>query len=82
MIITAIGKLQAREGFEFIYTGPQQQCRECKYKNVCITLERGNMYRVSKVRNVEHPCPIHFSGIKVIEVEKINKGFIVKGLLL
>jgi len=78
MNITGIGKLQAKEGYEYSYLGPSHECDSCKYKNACITLEIGKKYKITKVRDITHDCPVHYSEIKIVEVEKVKDILIVE----
>ncbi len=68
-IITLVGKGLAEEGREFISGGEADPCRECEYEDVCIgNVEKGRRYRITKVRDVNHQCPVHKGGVKVVEV--------------
>lgn len=67
--ITLVGERQAVEGHEFVYRGPQPECRECRVKAVCLNQEAGRRYRVTKVRDVSHPCLLNEEQARVIEVE-------------
>jgi hypothetical protein len=70
-IITAVGSPQAKEGYVFFYIGPVNECRECRFKNACINLEKGKAYRVVKVRtDKKHNCRVHENAITIVEVEK------------
>ena len=68
MDVTLVPVEFAKEGVEFQYLGPSQECRECKLKNVCLRLEEGKWYRVVGIRGNEHECKIHNNG-KVVSVE-------------
>lgn len=71
-IITAVGSGQAKEGYVFIYFGPVNECRECRYKNACINLEKGKMYTVTAVRKDKtHECKVHEQTITIVEVDKV-----------
>ncbi len=71
-MITLVGKKLAKEGFEFQYVGPLLECRDCKLKNVCFNLDEGKWYRVTKVRDKEHECKVHYEGkVVTVEVEEI-----------
>ncbi|MEM3445395.1 MAG: UPF0179 family protein [Thermoplasmata archaeon] len=71
-IITAVGSTQAKEGYVFIYAGPVNECRDCRYKNACINLEKGKAYKVTAVRKDKtHECKVHEKTITIVEVEKV-----------
>lgn len=71
-MITLIGTKLAIKGMEFMHCGGASACGKCRFKNTCIdTLEEGRLYRITEVKNTEHPCPIHEGGkVKVVVVEK------------
>ena len=71
VLVTVVGKLQCKEGFEFVFGGPLAECRDCKVRNVCFHLEENRRYRVKGVREVRHDCKIHEDGVRVVEVEKV-----------
>jgi uncharacterized protein (UPF0179 family) len=71
VLVTVVGKLQCKEGFEFVFGGPLAECRDCKVRNVCFHLEENRRYRVRSIREVQHDCRIHEEGVRVVEVEKI-----------
>ena len=71
VLVTVVGKMQCKEGFEFVFGGPLAECRDCKVRNVCFHLEENRRYRVRSVRDVQHDCRIHEDGVRVVEVEKI-----------
>ncbi|CAD55658.1 UPF0179 family protein [Pyrococcus abyssi] len=69
MVITLVGEKLAKPGLEFIYYGPGEPCKTCRLARVCIgNLEPGRRYKVIKVRNIEHPCPLHEGKVRVVEV--------------
>lgn len=67
--VTLVGERQAAEGHEFVYRGPQPECRPCKVRTVCLNQELGRRYRVTHVRDVAHPCLLNEERAQVIEVE-------------
>lgn len=67
--ITLVGERQAVEGHEFVYRGPQPECRECRVKAVCLNQDAGRRYRITKVRDVSHPCLLNEEQARVVEVE-------------
>ncbi|MCE5214189.1 MAG: UPF0179 family protein [Methanobacterium sp.] len=73
-MITLIGNILATEGLEFIHCGPVPACEKCRFKNTCIdTLEEGRMYKITQVKDTQHPCAVHEGGkVKVVNVEKAN----------
>lgn len=71
-ILTAIGINQAEKGFEFVYVGPDDKCKDCKIKNICIQLKKGRRYRVIDIREKVHNCKVHEGGVKIVEVERAN----------
>ena len=77
--ISLIGLDLAREGLEFTFTSPLQICSECRVRNVCFSLEPGRAYKITKVREKEHPC-IVFRGdkVKTIEVEEADETMNLK----
>ncbi|MDO9537526.1 MAG: UPF0179 family protein [Thermoplasmata archaeon] len=83
VMLTVIGKKMATPGFEFIFFGPNSDCKECKVKNICFHLEKGTKYRVVGTRNVTHKCPIHEDGVVVVQVEAVpRKGVILKKIAI
>ncbi|HIJ00455.1 MAG TPA: UPF0179 family protein, partial [Candidatus Methanomethylophilaceae archaeon] len=69
-MITLIGKRQAKEGAHFIYLGPLSECKECRLRGVCLNMEQGALYEVTRLRDVTHDCDVHDEGVCVVEVEK------------
>ena len=68
-MITLIGKDLAKEGQEFVFLGPADECENCRFKSSCIgSLEENRKYVVTDVKENEQKCPIH-SGGAVIPVE-------------
>ncbi len=74
--VSFIGTQIAKEGLEFTFAGPLQECSSCKVKNVCFSLEQGRDYRITKVREKTNPCGI-FLGDRAtaVEVEELD-GFL------
>ena len=67
-MITLIGKDLAKEGQEFVFLGPADECENCRFKSSCIgNLEPNRKYVVKEVKENEQNCPIHSQG-KVIPV--------------
>jgi len=71
VLVTVVGERQCKKGFEFVFSGPLAECRECKVKTVCFHLEPNRLYRVTEVREVHHECNVHEEGVRVVEVEKL-----------
>lgn len=71
VLVTVVGELQCRKGFEFVFSGPLAECRECKVRNICFHLEENKWYRVTGVRDVHHECKVHDGGVRVVEVERV-----------
>ncbi len=67
--ITLVGERQAVAGHEFVYRGPQPECRECRVKSACLNQDIGRRYRVLHVREVAHPCLLNEERARVVEVE-------------
>ena len=68
-MITLIGKDLAKEGQEFVFLGPADDCENCRFKSSCIgNLELNRKYVIKEVKENEQKCPIHAEG-KVIPVE-------------
>jgi uncharacterized protein (UPF0179 family) len=70
-LITLIGENLAKEGNEFIYIGPSNECKNCKLKTVCFNLKKGRHYRIEKIREKKHNCNIHEGKTSVIEVKEL-----------
>ncbi len=69
MVITLVGEKLAKPGLEFIYEGPAEPCKTCRLARVCVgNLEPGRRYRIVRVRNIEHSCPLHEGKVRVVEV--------------
>ena len=80
MVFTLIGKLLAKEGFEFIYySSGSEECNDCDLRDACLNLEENWGYRVVKVRDVEHDCALHEGGGKGVDVEPIPMEISVEG---
>ena len=69
MVITLVGEKLAKPGVEFIYYGAADPCKTCRLARVCVgNLEPGRRYKVVRVRNIEHSCPLHEGKVRVVEV--------------
>lgn len=68
-MITLIGVDLAKEGQEFVFLGPADECEDCRFKSSCVgNLEVNRKYIVTSIKDNEQKCPIHAEG-KVIPVE-------------
>jgi uncharacterized protein (UPF0179 family) len=70
-LVTLIGEFLATEGNEFIYLGPNNDCRNCKLKTVCFNLKQGRKYKIDKVRDKRHNCSVHERTTTVVEVKEM-----------
>jgi len=70
-LITLIGEKLAKQNEEFIYLGPNNECRNCKLKTVCFNLQQGREYKINKVRDKQHSCNIHEGNVVVVEVNPL-----------
>lgn len=67
-LVTLIGERLAKDGDEFIYFGPNNECRNCKLKTVCFNLKQGREYKITKVRDKQHHCNVHEGNVVAVEV--------------
>ncbi len=69
--LTLIGERLATEGMEFVYRGEASACTGCPYREQCLTLETGQKYRVTSVREGASTlaCGVHDTGVTAVEVE-------------
>ncbi len=72
-MLTMVGTDIAAVGTEFIAMGETEGCADCRFRNVCITLEKGRKYRITAVRPVTHPCIAHEDEVQVVEVEQVPR---------
>ena len=70
-LVTLIGEKLAKENEEFIYLGPQNDCKNCKLKTVCFNLKQGGRYKILKVRDKRHSCNVHDGSAAVVEVQEM-----------
>ncbi|WP_457612132.1 UPF0179 family protein, partial [Methanocaldococcus sp.] len=68
-MITLIGEKLAKVDEKFIYLGELEECKDCKFKKLCHSLERGRVYKIKSVRSAVHDCKVHYNGVKLVEVE-------------
>jgi uncharacterized protein (UPF0179 family) len=70
-LVTLIGEKLAEEETEFIYLGPNNECRNCKLKTVCFNLKPGRKYKITSVRDKRHNCNVHEGNAAVVEVKEM-----------
>ena len=71
-LVTLIGEKLAKKDEEFIYIGPNNECRNCKLKTVCFNLKPGRKYRITNIRDKRHNCNVHEGTAAVVEVQDIK----------
>jgi len=69
-LVTLIGEKLAKKDAEFVYIGPNNECRNCKLKTVCFNLKTGRKYKVINLRDKRHNCNVHEGAAAVIEVQE------------
>jgi len=69
-LVTLIGEKLARNDAEFIYIGPNNECRNCKLKTVCFNLKIGRKYKITNIREKKHNCNVHEGTVIVVEVQE------------
>jgi len=70
-LVTLIGEKIAIKDNEFIYLGPNNECRNCKLKTVCFNLKPGRRYKITEIRDKKHSCDIHEGLASVVEVKEL-----------
>ena len=70
-LVTLIGEKLAIVETEFIYIGPNNDCRNCKLKTVCFNLKPGRKYKITTIREKRHNCNVHDGNAAVVEVQEI-----------
>lgn len=70
-LVTLIGEKLAKKEIEFIYLGPNNECRNCKLKTVCFNLKPGRKYKITNVRDKRHNCNVHEGTTAVVEVQEM-----------
>jgi uncharacterized protein (UPF0179 family) len=69
-VITLIGEDLAEVGLSFIFDGPAEACKSCRFKASCVdSLEKGRKYTIRNVKDITQKCDIHNGVVKSIEVE-------------
>ncbi|HDO19763.1 MAG TPA: UPF0179 family protein [Thermoplasmatales archaeon] len=61
----------AKKDTEFIYLGPNPECKNCKVKTACFNLKKGRRYKITGIRNKRHSCNLHDGGVRVVEVKEL-----------
>lgn len=79
VLLTVIGRKLAKPGAEFIFTGPNSGCKDCRVKTICFHLEAGTRYRIKNVRDVVHDCPQHEDNVVIVEVEPVPVDAVIPG---
>lgn len=69
-LVTLIGERLAEKGKEFVYIGPNNECKNCKLKTVCFNLKPGKKYKITNIRDKKHICNVHEGTAAVIEVQE------------
>ena len=69
--ITLVGERQAQVGHEFIYRGAQPECTPCKVRGACLNQDVGRRYRITRIRDITHPCLLNEERARVVEVEPV-----------
>ena len=70
-LITLIGEKLAIEGMEFVYLGPNNECKNCKLKTVCFNLKPGRNYKITNVRDKKHTCNVHEGNAVIVELSEL-----------
>ncbi len=70
-MITIVSSEVAKEGYEFVFLGPENECKNCRLKNVCVGLRVGGRYRIVGVRDKEHDCKLVNGPGRVVDVEEM-----------
>lgn len=67
------GERWSKEGEEFVFLGPQPECKDCRLKGPCLHLTLGQRYRITRRRDVHHDniCKLHEDGVRVVEVAPV-----------
>jgi len=69
VIVTLVGKGQAKVGEVFIHRGPGSKCTNCEYFPVCVkNIESGRVYEIIKVRDRTLFCKQYEMEMCVVEV--------------
>ena len=66
-LVTLVGERLANEDEEFVYLGPNNECKNCKLKTVCFNLKPGRQYKITNVREKQHNCNVHEGNVVVVQ---------------
>jgi uncharacterized protein len=75
--ITLLAIGESQPGYEFVYQGGAPVCRTCPFRHACLTLDPGRRYRVTRVRDVVHPCALQETDAHVVEVAPVARALVV-----
>lgn len=70
-MVTLIGEKLAKKEAEFVYIGPNNECKNCKLKTVCFNLKVGRKYKITQIRDKKHNCNVHEGTAAVVEVQEL-----------
>lgn len=76
-VLTMVSEEQAKEGGTFVFMGEQIECTDCRYRNICLNLEKGAAYRILGIRPPVHECGLTGGNARVVQVERITRGAVV-----
>ncbi len=71
VLITLLSERIAQPGQKFVYMGPMAECKDCKLKVACLSLEEGRRYRVVKLRPKKHHCKLTGETAVIVEIEEV-----------
>ena len=84
-MIVLVDNETAKAGYEFVYCGEGDECRDCKFKLPCHSnLEAGRRYVVTEIKKQVHPCQL-FGEVRVADVNEssfevtIKRGNAIEG---
>ena len=77
VLLTVIGRKLAKPDLEFVFMGPNSNCKDCKVKTICFHLETGTKYKIINARDVVHDCPQHEDNVVIVEVEEVPREAII-----
>lgn len=59
IVKTLVSKYVAKEGYEFLFSGPTDECLSCRFRHACVNnLKEGVAYEIVKVYRIINKCPI------------------------
>ena len=77
VLLTVIGRKLAKPGMQFIFIGPNSNCKECKVKTICFHLKHGARYKIISARDVVHDCQEHEDNVVIVEVEEVPRQSVI-----